>query len=81
MENFSDPKGRPYAGNGPSVNDDGTPMLNREVRVVQNGTDTTGLNAGYTGAEGDAIVEGESSFATMGGRSAGENSGTGFARS
>lgn len=81
MSSFSDPAGRPYAGNGPSVNDDGTPMLNRTKRVVQNGTDTTGLNASYTGAQGDTSFEGETSFATMGGRSAGENSGTGFAPS
>jgi hypothetical protein len=81
MENFSNPAGRPYAGNGPSVNDDGTPMANRTVRIVGAGSDTTGLDAGYAGAEGDVGVEGETSFATMGGRSAGENSGTGFAPS
>ena len=79
MSNFSDPKGRPYAGSAPTVKDDGTAALNPEQRVVGNGSDTTGLNAGFAGANTPATSE--SSLPTMGnGRSAGENSGTGFAR-
>lgn len=76
----SDPSGLPYAGNGPSVNDDGTPMLNRTRAVVGGGSDTTSLSAIWTGAA--AILSEESSLPVMGpNRSAGENSGTGFARS
>jgi hypothetical protein len=75
----SDPNGLPYAGNGPTVNDDGTPMVNLKVRVVDGGSDTTSLTATNVSGEGQST---ESSFATMGpNRSAGENSGTGFAQS
>lgn len=73
----SDPAGLPYAGNGPSTNDDGTLAKNRTRRLVGAGSDTTGPNAGYTGVNGNE--NGETSFAVMGGRSAGQNSGTGFA--
>lgn len=77
MSEVSDPAGLPYAGNGPSVADDGTPMLGRTQRVVGGGSDTTSL----TSTNDDAPQANESSFATMAGRSAGENSGTGFAQS
>lgn len=81
MPPVSDPAGLPYAGNGPSVNDDGTPMVNRTRRLVGAGSDTTGPNAGYAGLEGKSVAAtSESSMPLMGvGRSAGQNSGTGFA--
>lgn len=76
----SDPKGLPYAGGGPTVNDDGTPMLNLTDHVVGGGSDTTSLTSTYVGSVNPAEV----SPAVLGpppGRSAGQNSGTGFAPS
>jgi hypothetical protein len=74
-----DPGLLPYAGQGPSVNDDGTPMLNRTRRIVGGGTDTTSLTSTYTGADAQ---ETETAGAVMGpNRSAGENEGSGFAQS
>lgn len=81
MSNFSDAAGRPYAG-GPTVNDDGSAMVNTTRLVVGGGSDTTGLNAGYAGVQGRQLQGESSGVATMAaGRSAGENSGTGFAAS
>jgi hypothetical protein len=74
-----DPTGLPYAGNGPSVNDDGTPALNLTRAVVGGGSDTTSLTATYTGADAQGTSP---AGAVMGpNRSAGENEGSGFAPS
>jgi hypothetical protein len=73
---LSDPNGRPYAGGGPTENDDGTAVTNPTLAVVGAGTDTTGPNDGITDSK---VATSECSLPVMGGRSAGENSGTGFA--
>lgn len=74
----SDPTGLPYAGGGPTTNDDGSPVVNGTLRVVGGGTDTTSLTSTYTGPAQST----EPSFPVMGpNRSAGENAGTGYAPS
>jgi hypothetical protein len=81
VSKVSDPTGLPYAGGGPTVKDDGTPMTNTTARVVQDGTDTTSLTSVYDGAAQNAGADPAGTISAPDGtnRSAGQNSGTGFA--